>query len=47
MKKYKPYFIIFLVLIALCYYFYFGIIKCQHNFWTDWIGGIVGIGCYQ
>ena len=46
MIKLKVKIIFALVIIILVYYIYFGLIKCYHNFWTDWIGEIVGISCY-
>jgi len=39
--------IVLLVMVVLAYYIYFGLIKCQHNLWLDWIGEIVGISCSQ
>jgi len=44
-KKYKPYLILVIVIIVIAYYLYFGVIKCWHNVWIDWIGQIVGVTC--
>lgn len=47
MKKWdlKGIAIVLLAVVVLAYYIYFGIIKCQHNLFTDWIGTMIGISC--
>jgi len=37
---------VIIIIVVIMYYVYFGLIKCLHNFWIDWIAGIIGISCY-